>query len=51
LGGLVLLTFAIFYRADYPVALLLSPLLLLIVYRLGTSGGAVGILLLAGPAA
>jgi integral membrane sensor domain MASE1 len=51
LGGLVLLTFAIFYRADYPVALVLSPLLLLIVYRLGTSGGAVGILLLAGPAA
>ena len=51
LGLLLLLTVPIFYQSTFPSAIVLTPLLLLILFRLGTSGGALGLLLLAGPAA
>jgi diguanylate cyclase (GGDEF)-like protein len=50
-GLLIALTLVIFYQNTFPSAIVFTPLLLLIVFRLGTSGGAVAILLLAGPAA
>jgi signal transduction histidine kinase len=41
----------IFWQSNYPAAFILFPLLLLIIFRLGISGGAVGIILMAAPAA
>jgi diguanylate cyclase (GGDEF)-like protein len=48
--GIGLVSIAIFGQQIYPVTFLLIPLLLLVAFRLGASGGAIGIVLLAGPA-
>ncbi len=48
LGGTLLLTLPIFYNSSYPSAVVLMPYLLLILFRLGTSGGAFALLILTG---
>jgi diguanylate cyclase (GGDEF)-like protein len=48
LGCTVLLALPIFYSSSYPSAVVFTPLLLLILFRLGTSGGAFALLLLTG---
>jgi len=45
------LSYLIFRECKYPVAFILFPILLLITFRLGTTGGAIGIVLMSAPAA
>ena len=51
LGGLTLLSLGIFAQSAFPVVFLLFPLLLLAIFRLGSSGSATGVFLMAVPAA
>jgi diguanylate cyclase (GGDEF)-like protein len=49
--GMSAASIAIFEQRSYPITFLLLPLLLLVTFRLGASGAAIGIVLLAGPGA
>jgi diguanylate cyclase (GGDEF)-like protein len=51
LGGLTLLSVAVFSQSSQPVVFLLFPALLLIIFRLGITGSALGVFLMVVPAA
>jgi diguanylate cyclase (GGDEF)-like protein len=51
LAGLAVLSCAVFAQSGLPVAFLMIPALLLAIFRLGSSGSAIGIFLMAVPAA
>jgi diguanylate cyclase (GGDEF)-like protein len=51
LGGLTLLSVCIFAQRGLPVVFLLFPALLLVIFRLGSSGSAIGVFLMVVPAA
>jgi diguanylate cyclase (GGDEF)-like protein len=51
LGGLTLLSVSVFAQRGLPVVFLLIPALLLVIFRLGSSGSAIGVFLMVIPAA
>jgi diguanylate cyclase (GGDEF)-like protein len=51
LGGLTLLSFVVFAQTGWPIIFLLFPPLLLVIFRLGVSGSAIGLFLMCVPAA
>jgi diguanylate cyclase (GGDEF)-like protein len=51
LGGLTLLSVCVFAQSSLPVVFLLFPALLLVIFRLGSSGSAIGVFLMVVPAA
>jgi diguanylate cyclase (GGDEF)-like protein len=51
LAGMAALSCAVFAQSKFPVSFLLIPALLLAIFRLGSSGAAIGIFLMAAPAA
>jgi diguanylate cyclase (GGDEF)-like protein len=50
-GGLTLLSVCVFAQSSLPVVFLLFPALLLLIFRLGSSGSAIGVFLVVVPAA